>query len=1410
MKKYSFKSIQTRLIFWFLLLSLIPLGATLIITYHQRVHVIESQTFDKLTAIRDLKVERLNNWLKERKGDIFTASVDTRLTDLDAVINNNSQEQKKLETIESIRQVLNRYMKEFSAYSEIFIINPNTGKIIVSTNKSMEGALRADDDYFIQPMRTREFSIKDIYYSKTLSKHTMAYSIPIFCSLHSGEHIVGILMARFDLNNSLYQMLSNRVGLGKTGETLIVNKDVMALNELRWHENAPLNLKISAQPAVNAAQGQTGIARTLDYRGEEVLAAYTYIPETEWGFVCKQDLYELNAPIREMMIHFVILFVVISILILFTAIYISKSISKPIIDVNATTQKIKEGDYTVRNIVQSRDELGMLAASVNKMAASIESKNTVQKCMMDISDTIIGQSSIEQFGSALLKQLMAITNSSMGVFYILNDAKREFEPLASVGANTDLLRPFNADHPEGELGNAVSQKNIYHLKNIPKDTLFKYKTTVGDAIPKEMMTLPILINKNVVAFISLANLHQFSEESLKILNLSLNSINTAYSDLLANEKAGLLAKNLTKNNQQLEAQAEELQAQSEELQQSSEELQEQNIELEAQRKQVEEANRLKSEFLSNMSHELRTPLNSVMALSRVLLMQTKDKLSEDEASYLEIIERNGKNLLSLINDILDLSKIEAGRMDVNPKRFKIRSTIETIVERLETIAENKNIQLNQQIPDDLPQIESDEHRLHQILQNLISNAVKFTEQGSVTVSAHSDAEKIHITVSDTGIGISKNDLPHIFEEFRQVDGSSARHYEGTGLGLTIAHRAAAMLGGGLSVESTLGTGSRFTLTLPLRWQGSAPVFEPLIMKPSVEIELSQKTVLIVDDEPDTLTMISSYLSEEGYNIITAASGKEAIRLAQIHRPFAITLDIIMPEMDGWEVLQHLKQNPVTKDIPVIVVSFSDNKSTGIALGAVGYISKPVNRNRLTAEIKRIGGPSAYSILVAEDNEIERKDITRTIEQEGMQAIAAENGRVCIDMIKETVPDVLVLDLIMPEMDGFEVLEKVRSVPETRNLPVIVVTAKDLTVEEKQKLDGNVSSILAKSDTTAVSLLEEIKKMIAGIKRHKRGAKAKGREVSDRILLVEDNEAAVIQVKGVLEDEGYIVDVARGGQEALDYMSHTIPGAIVLDLMMPGIDGFQVLEKMRSTQATAKIPVLILTARDLTPEDLGKLSANNISQLVQKGDIDRQELLFKIRSMFGEPSVLGTGDGVLGTGNRGLGTGNLGLGTGDGGSKTGNLGLETGNWKSETEKPEIGKREPLTVKPTRGTNDKPSTILVVEDNPDNMITVRAILRNQYTIIEAMDGEKGLHLALAETPDLILLDMSLPGMDGFSVAARLKQDKKTSHIPIIALTALAMKGDREKILEAGCDDYLPKPVDPEGLVKKIGEWGLGIGD
>ncbi|MBW2012026.1 MAG: response regulator [Deltaproteobacteria bacterium] len=341
------------------------------------------------------------------------------------------------------------------------------------------------------------------------------------------------------------------------------------------------------------------------------------------------------------------------------------------------------------------------------------------------------------------------------------------------------------------------------------------------------------------------------------------------------------------------------------------------------------------------------------------------------------------------------------------------------------------------------------------------------------------------------------------------------------------------------------------------------------------------------------------------------------------------------------------------------------------------------------------------------------------------------------------------------------------------------------------MSGNVSSVLEKSVATPTMVLEDIKNILGDIEVYPETHKLKEthkvkekRETTNRILLVEDNESAIIQVKTVLENQGYAIDIARGGQEAIDYVKHTIPEGIVLDLMMPEIDGFEVLERIRSTKATAKIPVLILTAKDLTPDDFAKLSANNIQQLIQKGDIDQQGLLFKVQLMLGaEP-------------------------------KSQVKPLVLSEKKEEPEKP--AEQQEKSVQPaikkqidTKGTRKaKPiqgrPTILVVEDNPDNMITIKAVLQNKYHILEALDGEEGLKTTLAEQPDLVLLDMALPKMDGMAVAKKIKEDKVCNEIPIIALTAHAMKGDREKIIAAGCDDYIPKPIDPEGILKKIEDW------
>ena len=1354
MKRYTFKSIRSRLTYWFLILSLIPLMFTLVITYFQRVDVIESRTFDKLVAIRDLKVQRLKYWFDERVSDMKVMAGDFEIRRLESFFLKGSTSPEDNVAIDIARELLNRNLLNYSDYSEIFVVSAKTGLIELSTSDEYVGKNKSNDTYFSGPMETGEIFIKGIYYSKSTDHIEMTFSLPIY-SLENNSDILGVLVARIDLSKSLYKILLDRVGLGETGETLIVNEDVMALNELRHHDNAPLNLKIKAEPAVMASQGNTGITITQDYRGVDILAAYAYIPEAGWGFVCKQDLTELNEPIRMMLWNFIALFFIIAILIFFISLYIGKSISKPIVEMVNVSKDLEKGIYSVRNKIGSGDEIGILGLTINSMAETIETKMKIQESTAEISETIVHQASMQTFGSELMKRMMEVTGATMSAFYILNEATSEFDPFSSIGANEEMLKPFHSDHPEGEIGNVISSKAIYHLKDIPEDTIFKYKTSAGEAIPKEIISIPLLSENIVVAIISLVSIHKFSNDCIQILNSSLLGITASYSNLMSSERTRILAEQLSRTNEALEAQTEELQDQTEEMQdqadelhRTSEELQEQNIELETQRQQVDAASKLKSEFLSNMSHELRTPLNSIMALSRVLIMQAKDKLTTDENKYLEIVERNGKRLLALINDILDLSKIEAGKMEVDLRFISLSVLLKNIGDSLLPIVQEKGLKFNLNIDEDLPKIETDESKLHQVLQNVISNAVKFTEEGSVSINVNRISENVIIEIVDTGIGIPEKSLPHIFEEFRQVDGSTSRQFEGTGLGLTIASKMLKILGGEVEVSSKLNEGSTFTITLPVNWSQELQQPVESIPKP-IFSKTGGQTMLIVDDDPEFIKTISGFLSYAGYKTIGATSGPEAIALAEKHQPFAITLDILMPGMDGWEVLEKLKEKEKTKDIPVIMISVTDDRETGIALGAVGYINKPIVKSLLLSEIYKLKKVPT-TIMIVDDNEFDRNQMAEIIEKEKIGTIVATGGKECIELLRDQIPDILVLDLMMPDVDGFEVLERIRERPETKELPVIIVTAKDLTQEDKDRFAGKISSILAKSDSTPQDLFKEIQRILTELENSQHETVGINSATEKRILIVEDNEEAIIQVKNVLENDGYIVDLANNGKEALDYVKHTIPHGIILDLMMPEIDGFEVLEEIRSTERTKRIPVLVLTAKDLTRKDKARLSTNNIQQLIIKGDVDIEGLLFKVKLMLGD--------------------------------------------------------EPVSIKKSKKKGTKTHKglprVLVVEDNPDNMTTIKAILKGKFKISEAMDGKEGLKMAQSQLHDLILLDMSLPKMGGEAIIKVLKRSDKTDLIPTIAVTAQAMKGDKEKFLKAGCDGYVSKPIDHEKLLEEIG--------
>ncbi|NPD84244.1 response regulator [Lentimicrobium sp. L6] len=1351
MNKIVFRTIGGRLTFWFLFLALIPLLVGILIAYNMQSKTIERETFNKLTAVRDLKVRELNAWLDERLGDVHIIAEDFEIRGLGIAFNAKETSFADIEKMENASSILKRYLVAFKDYEEIFLINAETGIIEVSTNPQFIGLNKRTNSYFTKPLETEGIFIKDIHYYDHLNKPQMCISIPVYDKEFKTQ-VLAVLVVRIDLEKSLYHLLENNTGMGETGETLIVNKNVIALNDLKYANDAILKIKIDAEPAVNAAAGHTGITKTLDYRGEEVLAAYTYIPKTMWGFISKQDMVELNMPIKTLGQNYILLFFISALTILLVVFWLSKRISQPISNMYNVSKKIKDGDYSARNTITSVDEIGALGTAINEMSDAIASKNTIQNAISKITRVMIGNNSFEEFTERLLEQLLEITKSQICIVYSFDRESFEYRYFTSIGAKKELFKPFTVDAAEGEFHSAIKKKSIVYLNNIPEETNFKYVTSFGHAQVKGIITIPIIIDKEVIGIISLSSIYAYTPVVYEILETSWQSINIAYSNLLANQKTQVLAQSLYKTNQQLEAQTEELQDQTEELhdhanelQRSAQELHEQNVELEAQRKQVESANQLKSEFLSNMSHELRTPLNSIMALSRVLIMQAKDKLNTEENSYLEIVERNGKRLLDLINNILDLSKIESGKMDIAVSSISLKTLIQMIVENIQGLSEEKGIAIALNISENFPMVETDEARLHQVLLNIVGNAVKFTNEGSIGIHVIEESGRACIAVSDTGVGIPKEILPHVFDEFRQADGTSSRQFQGTGLGLAIAQKLTGILGGEIKVESVLGSGSIFTICIPIKWDNIEMV-QP-VEKLNLEVfEEAKKTILVVDDEPKTIAEISNSLQQSGYDVISTTSGKEAIRLAKEYQPFAITLDVVMPEMDGWEVLQELKNDFLTKDIPVIIASVSNDQETGFALGAIGYLNKPVNKAALISEIYK-SHHYPKTIMIVDDNEFESEQLKKMIEKEGLSTILASSGPNCLKSLEFSSPDVIILDLLMPEMDGFEVLNKIRANKKTKDIPVIIVSAKDLTAQDKADLSGKIEKVFTKGEASQSELLTEINRIINQLGKSNISTSTNTSQKS--ILIVEDNIEAIAQVKTVLKSENYKVEIAVGGQEAIEFLKDNTPDGIILDLMMPKVDGFKVMSSIRANLQSKSIPIIILTAKDLKPEDLAIINDHQVAQIIQKGDINIEGLLATVKKMIYPMS----------------------------------------HDSQVTQKYELVE-----------TNGKPH-VLIIEDHLDNMISIKAILGNRYHISEAVDGARGVEMIKSLKPDMVLLDMSLPIKSGQEVLAEIRADAKTIDIPIIAVTAMAMKGDKERFIEMGCSGYVSKPIDGEKLLLEI---------
>ncbi|MFE1627323.1 hybrid sensor histidine kinase/response regulator [Brevibacillus reuszeri] len=508
-------------------------------------------------------------------------------------------------------------------------------------------------------------------------------------------------------------------------------------------------------------------------------------------------------------------------------------------------------------------------------------------------------------------------------------------------------------------------------------------------------------------------------------------------------------------------------------------VQERTAELSKARDEAVAASHIKSQFLANMSHELRTPLNAILGYSEMLKEEAEDMNEHGFADDLGKIHHAGKHLLSLINDILDLSKIEAGKMDLFLENVDIPEMIEEVLATVRPLVEANHNQLEVEYPDGT--IETDITKFRQILFNLLSNASKFTQNGTISLTVRHEAQAetpgISIAVTDSGIGMSQEQIEHIFLAFKQADSSTTRKYGGTGLGLAISKRLCQYMDGNITVDSELGKGTTFIVWLPTRREHRDEVL-PVATQFAGQVQAGSQIVLVIDDDPAMLQLMQRFLSKEDCSVVLASNGQEGIRLARELRPSLISLDVLMPGMDGWSVLTALKNDPELAGIPVIMISMTDDKNLGYALGASEFLVKPVYRDKLVSVLdKHLPERQTKTVLVIEDDDTTSHMMTKMLEKEGYRVKQAGDGRIALESVAEALPQLILLDLMMPNMDGFEFVTELRKREEWRSIPVVVVTAKNISAEDRLRLNGYVERIVQKGSFQREALLHEIRALM---------------------------------------------------------------------------------------------------------------------------------------------------------------------------------------------------------------------------------------------------------------------------------------------------------------------------------------------
>ena len=955
------------------------------------------------------------------------------------------------------------------------------------------------------------------------------------------------------------------------------------------------------------------------------------------------------------------------------------------------------GDASIPGFVQINRTIGLVVLwgfgglvrqiIINRLA--LERQHWLRTGLQGLAEQVQGERRTEVLGESVIQYVARYLGAALGAFYVHEQGR--LRRVAGYALPPDAPGESFAVG-ESLVGQAAAAREPLHVRSLPPSYALAVNSGLGKAAPRELLLTSLTLDGRLRGVIELGFLDAVQESDIEMLSQMSERIGLAVRAAADRSRLEELLEETQRQAEELQTQQEELRVANEELEEQGHALRESQARLETQQaeleqtnsyleeqaivlseqkaslqrtqaaliergEEVERASRYKSEFLANMSHELRTPLNSSLILARLLADNRGGNLTAEQVKFAESIYAAGNDLLDLINDILDLSKIESGHLEVKPEAIRVSRLTDSLGQAFTPLAAEKQIAFGIMVAHETPEtIETDPQRLQQILKNLLSNALKFTERGEVTLRIASEGGRVQFAVRDTGIGIPANQHGVIFEAFRQADGTTNRKYGGTGLGLSISRELAHLLGGQITIDSAPGHGSTFTLSLPITYappeRADAPSVTPspspavptpapaapveavpavVARRPTASLDDDRdalgdgsRVLLVVEDDQRFAKILYDLAHELGFRCLVATTADEGVELARRHLPVAVLLDMNLPDHSGLTVLDRLKRDPATRHIPVQVASVEDYAQAALEMGAAGYMLKPVKREQLIETLSSIENrftKKVRSVLVVEDDPVQRASICHLLATQDVRTVPVDSAARALEELRSSTHDCMVLDISLPDASGFELLESMAQGHQYSFPPVIIYTGRSLSAEEEQRLRRYSRSIIIKGARSPERLLDEVTLFLHQVEanlpadRRRMLQEARRRDAAfegRRILVVEDDVRNIFALSSILEPLGAKLEIARNGREALRALDGT-PGIemVLMDIMMPEMDGYEAMRAIRQRDEFAKLPIIALTAKAMRDDKERCLEAGASDYIAKPIDVEQLLSLMRV-------------------------------------------------------------------------------------------------------------------------------------------------------------------------------------------------------